>query len=203
MTTDRFRSEEMVAVEKWKPIPGYEGIYEASNLGRIRTAPGKTTESARHGTRHWSVRVLKTKRQSPPKRTDERVTLWKDKTPHSHLVSRLVASAWLRPPQGKETVNHINGNYHDNRPENLEWVSLAENVRLGFDMGLFASFQKGVLLVDENGYEMEFRSYSQAGQHIGRTSGYVSNVLKHGRSHARDKSGNLYLVVPIEQPERR
>ena len=190
-------------MEEWKPIPGYEGIYEASNLGRIRTAPGKTTDSVRHGTRHWCVRVLKTKQQSPPKRTDERVTLWKNKTPYSHLVSRLVASAWLRPPKEKETVNHINGDYHDNRSENLEWVSRSENVRLGFEIGLYDSFQKLVWLVDDKGYEMGFRSYSKASRYLGRTNGYISNALKRGQTHAIDKSGNRYLVVPTELPERR
>lgn len=190
-------------MEEWKAIPGYEGIYEASNLGRIRTAPGKTTESVRSGTRHWRVRVLKTKQQSPPKRTDERVTLWKNKTPYSHLVSRLVASAWLRPPIGKETVNHINGDYHDNRPENLEWISLSENIAHAYSTGLYDSIQKDVWLVDENGYEMGFPSYSSAGKHIGRTSGYISEVIKRGQSHARDKSGNRYLVVPNTPSERR
>jgi len=190
-------------MEDWKPIPGYEGIYEASNLGRIRTAPGKTTESVRHGTRHWSVRVLKPKHQSPPKRTDERVTLWKNKKPYTYLVSRLIASAWIRPPMEKETVNHINGDYHDNRPENLEWVSLSENVRLGFEMGLFDSFQKEVWLVDENDYEMGFRSYSQAGRYLGRNEQYISTVIKRGQSHATDKCGNRYLVVPSECSERR
>lgn len=183
-------------MESWKPIPGYEGIYEASNMGRIRTAPGKITESVLHGTRHWKTRILKTKSQRPPKRSDERVTLWKDKSPRDYLVSRLVASAWLGLPNGKETVNHINGNYHDNRPENLEWVSRSENVRLGFDTGLFDSIQNEVWLVDEYGYEMGFSSYSKAGQYIGRTSGYISNVLKRGQSHAIDKSGNRYIVIP-------
>lgn len=186
-------------MEEWKAIPGYEGIYEASNLGRIRTAPGKTTESVRSGIRHWRVRILKTKRQSPPKRTDERVTLWKNKTPKDYLVSRLVASAWLRPPMEKETVNHINGNYHDNRPENLEWVSLSENVRLGFEMGLFDSFQKAVWLVDENGYEMGFRSYMQASKFLGRNDGYISCVKRRGYGHVRDINGNRYLVISPDE----
>lgn len=189
-------------MEEWKAIPGYEGIYEASSLGRIRTVPGKTTESVRSGTRHWRVRILKTKRQSPPKRTDERVTLWKNKTPNTHLVSRLVASAWLRPPFGKETVNHINGDYHDNRPENLEWISLSENIAHAYSTGLYDSIQKEVWLVDEIGYEMGFSSYSKAGQYIGRTSGYISTVLKRGQSHAIDKNGNRYLVIPSSISDR-
>lgn len=45
--------------EIWKDIPNYEGIYQASNLGRIRTAPNKTTSNKRYGKRVWAVRVLK------------------------------------------------------------------------------------------------------------------------------------------------
>ena len=47
--------------EIWKDIPDYEGIYQASNLGRIRTASNKTTHSVRHGIRHWEQRILKFK----------------------------------------------------------------------------------------------------------------------------------------------
>lgn len=184
-------------MEAWKPIPGYEGIYEASNLGRIRTAPGKTTDSIKHGTRHWKVRVLKPKIQNPPKRTDERVTLWKDKAPKDYLVSRLVASAWIRPPLEKETVNHINGNYHDNRPENLEWISLSENITHGFNTGLYSSIQKQIWLVDENGYEIGFASYSEADRYLGRHNGYVSQAIKRGYSCTKDNDGNRYLAVLV------
>lgn len=47
--------------ELWKDIPGYEGLYQASNLGRIRSAPGKTTSSARYKVRVWKVRIIKAK----------------------------------------------------------------------------------------------------------------------------------------------
>ncbi|HEP1545998.1 NUMOD4 motif [Streptococcus pyogenes] len=44
-------------VEVWKNVVGYEGIYEVSNLGRVRTHKEKTTHSVRHGTRRWKQRV--------------------------------------------------------------------------------------------------------------------------------------------------
>lgn len=47
--------------EIWKDIPDYEGIYQASNLGRIRTAPNKTTYTELRGVRHWKMRIMKGK----------------------------------------------------------------------------------------------------------------------------------------------
>ena len=53
------------------------------------------------------------------------------------LVHRLVATVWLDNPQNFETVNHINGNKGDNSVENLEWASRSDNIKLGFEAGLY------------------------------------------------------------------
>ena len=45
-------------METWKDIPGYEGIYEVSDKGRVRTAENKTTHSVLRGERKWKQRVL-------------------------------------------------------------------------------------------------------------------------------------------------
>lgn len=65
--------------EEWKDIPGYEGLYQASTLGRIRTCEGKTTSSARFEKRVWKQRIMKQKLNKNRKgRIDARVCLWKD-----------------------------------------------------------------------------------------------------------------------------
>ena len=51
--------------ETWKDIKGYEGIYQASSFGRIRTVEGKTTYTERHGVRHWKSRILKGRGNNP------------------------------------------------------------------------------------------------------------------------------------------
>nr|DAW95243.1 MAG TPA: NUMOD4 motif protein [Bacteriophage sp.] len=61
--------------EIWKDIPDYEGIYQASNLGRIRTAPNKTTYTELRGVRHWKMRIMKGKGNN--KHTGARVGLRK------------------------------------------------------------------------------------------------------------------------------
>jgi len=125
--------------EVWKPIPNYEGLYEASSIGRIRTAEGKTTHTAWHGNRVWKQRVLKQKWCTGRRgRLDARVDLWKDGKPKTHLVSRLVCAAFHgdRPDM---TVDHIDCNPANNCADNLEWVTLAENIRRGFKNGCYVN----------------------------------------------------------------
>lgn len=79
--------------EQWKSIPGYEGIYEASTFGRIRTSANKLTYTERHGYRHWKQRILSGRGDNY--KTGYRVVLWKDGCPKEFLVSRLVAMTWV------------------------------------------------------------------------------------------------------------
>lgn len=124
--------------EEWKDIPGYEGLYQASTLGQIRTCEGKVTRSARFPRRVWKQRIMKQKCcANKHGRSDYRVELWKDGQHHTFLVSRLVASTWCDGYKEGFTVNHINGNPLDNRAENLEWLSHGDNIRHGFANGLY------------------------------------------------------------------
>lgn len=79
--------------ETWKAIPGYEGIYEASDLGRVRSVDGKVTNSVRCGRRRWKGRILKTRGNSYI--TGYRVSLWRDKVSRDYLVARLVGITFL------------------------------------------------------------------------------------------------------------
>ena len=124
--------------EQWKDIPGYEGLYQASTLGRIRTCEGKTTSSARFKCRVWKQRVLKQKCTTNRKgRTDFRVELWRGKEHKTYLVARLIAFTWCCGYKEGYTVNHKNGDILDNRAENLEWLSRGDNIRHGFANGFY------------------------------------------------------------------
>jgi hypothetical protein len=125
-------------MEKWKDIPGYEGLYQASDLGQIRTCAWKVTSSARFGHRVWKQRILKQKGSLSKKgRYDFRVELWKDGSHKTWLVSRLIALAWCDGYTDGMTVNHKNGIPTDNRAANLEWLTHGDNIRHGFAMGLY------------------------------------------------------------------
>lgn len=178
--------------EEWKPIPGFEGIYDASSYGRIRSTPGKTTSNALYPIRIWKTRILKQKRQLSKRRKDARVSLWKDGIQKDYLVSRLVASAWFGE-HNNMTVNHINGDYTDNRPENLEWTTLSDNIKHGYLTGLYDSVLKPVILVN-NGSELHFKSMSEASLFLHRNKGYISNSLKHNRNIVTSTDGIEYMV---------
>lgn len=161
--------------EIWKDIPDYEGIYQASNLGRIRTAPDKTTYTELRGIRHWEMRIMKGRGNN--KHTGARVGLWKNGKCKDWLVARLVAITFLgQPSADKNTVNHINGNRLDNRVENLEWLSLADNIRHAVDTNL-CSQNKIITLISAEETKT-FRSFCTASIFLGKNKGYVANTIR-------------------------
>lgn len=179
--------------EQWKDIAGYEGIYQASTLGQIRSVEGKTTQSVRHGERHWRARILKPKGCSDYRKIGYRVTLWLNKKPCDYLVARLVAATFLEVPINTNlTVNHINGDRLDNRIENLEWITLSQNVKYAFEKGQVAQ-NKTTLIRESDGKTFEYRSMVQAGLAIGKGYGYISLAYKKKRM-ATGKDGTKYSI---------
>ena len=182
-------------MEQWKQIPGYEGIYEASDLGRIRTAEGKMTSNSRFPIRIWKQRILKVKAKARPngKHYDLRVCLWKDGKEKTFLVARLVAMAWCPGYVEGLTVNHKDGNPLNNIPDNLEWISIKANIQHSFETGN-ATNQKPIKLIAQDGKAVPFRSYSEASRYLGKNNGYVSLCMKRNRN-IYDINGNVYKVA--------
>ncbi len=178
--------------EIWKDIPGFEGIYEASTLGRIRSKEGKITHSNLHGIREWKSRIIKPKASKDFSKIGYRVTLWKDKKPYDFLVARLVCATFKENLLNtKMTVNHIDGDRLNNNIENLEWMSREDNIHHGFEYGLYP-FQKAIAL-ERDGSIMYFRSLAQASRFLRRNDGYVSGCI-HMNKPITDDMGNEYKV---------
>ena len=179
-------------MELWKDIPGYENLYQASTLGKIRTCSGKTTSNALYKTRIWKQRELKQKVCSNKLgRKDCRVELWKDGEHKTFLVSRLVALTFCEGYFENATVNHKNGNPLDNTFENLEWVSRKENIQKGFQDGLYSSCQK-IRLIDLNHQYIDFTSLASCSKYLGRKQGYVSCIKNKGQKWLKDVYGEVF-----------
>ena len=113
--------------EIWRPIKGYEGLYEVSNLGRIKSLPRK--QVIFHGKeRIYYERgeyIFNTGGQLSRYLT---VTLKKDGTRRSVQIHRIVAQAFLPNPNNLPCVNHKDENTLNNAASNLEWCTYAYNL---------------------------------------------------------------------------
>lgn len=114
-----------VIIEEWKPIIGYEGLYEVSNFGRIKSLKRKL------------VPVDKILKLQTTIYGYYHIALY-DKAfiPRTLLVHILVAKHFIDNPEKKPEVNHLFGDKKDSRAWNLEWVTKLENVRHAFSTGL-------------------------------------------------------------------
>lgn len=115
--------------EIWKDIEGYEGLYEISNLGRVKSL------SKMSGSCMRKEKILNSKNRLT-KDGYARVNLYKEGKGKDFRVCRLVATHFIDNPDNKPTVNHINGIKTDDCVENLEWATLNENMKHAYDTQL-------------------------------------------------------------------
>ena len=114
--------------EEWKPIDGFEGLYEISSYGRVKSFKV-----------YQSGKILK---PSPDLNGYLRLSLAKEGKNKYVNVHRLVAEAFLPRISGKTCVNHIDGNKANNRLDNLEWCTYSENIKHAIRTGLYGGISK-------------------------------------------------------------
>lgn len=121
-----------MTAERWLPIPGYEGWYEASDQGRIRSVDRVVTDGRGRQLRQKSKVLSQADYQGYRK-----VALSQNGSLRTYAVHRLVMLTFDGPrPEGME-VHHRNNIRHDNRLENLEYVTPRRNTRESIKAGTF------------------------------------------------------------------
>lgn len=112
-------------MELWKDIKGYEGRYQVSNLGRVKSLSREMFNGV--STYKSKERILK-ERIAKDKSHYATVSLRKDGRSSTKAIHRLVAEAFIPKVEGKHYVNHKDENKLNNLVENLEWVTPSENL---------------------------------------------------------------------------
>lgn len=123
--------------EIWKAIDGYEGHYEVSNLGRVRSLDRIVNNHGKSDRRVGKIRVL-----TPNDSGHLLLILYRDGVRDRVQVHRLVALAFLGHGLDGQVVCHRNGQPADNHVENLYWGTLSENMRDAIRHGTNAMARK-------------------------------------------------------------
>ena len=167
--------------EVWKPVPGYEGLYEVSNYGRVKSlCAGR-----------WRKEMIR--RLVADKDGYMTVCLKKDGTVKNLKVHRMVAFAFIPNPQQFPEINHRNELRYDNRVENLEWCSSQYNQTY---KGKHLRCCKPVYQMDMDGNIIKtYKSINDAAAAVNVTPSHLSTVLSKRRKRNVTAGGFRWSYV--------
>lgn len=174
----------MAKDEVWKDVLGYEGRYQVSDKGNVRSVARKDSIGRKCGgrtlePRHHTNGYLQ-------------VALYKNGKRQNKLIHRLVTEAFIPNPENHPEVNHQDEDKANNNVENLEWCTSRYNTNHGT---LIERLSKKVRAVNvETGAVLTFNSASEAGSK-GYSQGGVSQACRGAYKNARGKligDGHLY-----------
>ena len=173
-------------MEIWKDIKDYEGCYQISNLGNIKSLIRKNNKKEK---------LLKVQISTCGY---YKILLYKNNKSKHFKVHRLIAIHFIPNIYNKEQINHIDGNKLNNNINNLEWVTPKENmqhaVRTGLkDKGIISSTKlKSIpITLYKDGIEFTFSSRNEAARSLGLNKGNLSlfckGVLKYMKGYTLSK----------------
>lgn len=165
----------MTENEVWKDIQGYEGLYQISNFGNV-----KSLERYKKNNGGSKTLIAETiLKQSKNNRGYCRIYLCKDSNKKAFSVHRLVADAFVPNPNNLTEVNHKDENKENNCFDNLEWCDCNYNINYGtHNKKISLTKSCTVQAFDKKGcLVMEFHSMSEAGRRTGIPQQNISRCI--------------------------
>ena len=160
-------------IEEWRDIEGYEGYYQISNKGRVKSLPRKRMNGK--GSYYMTkTRILK---HSMTTTGYKKVELTKNGKRKSKRIHRLIAKAFIPKVEGKPDINHIDGNPLNNEIQNLEWCTQRENVLHALEIGLRKTINIPKNKLREL-YVEQGLSLREVGEELGMSAPWVSEKLR-------------------------
>lgn len=181
--------------EVWKDIQGYKGLYQVSNLGRVkslnyhRTGKEKILKPAKNTTNYFFVCLCKERKQK------------------CFLVHRLVAQAFIPNNENKPQINHLDEDKTNNIVSNLQWVTAKENINYGTHNERMAKTLKSRKRSQETIEKMsipivqltktgDYIATYQGARHIGRDLGFhQSNITQCCKGKLKTANGYKWMYL--------
>lgn len=163
--------------EFWKPVKNFEGLYEISNLGNVKTLK-RTWRVLNYQSKKYQTMYNKEKLMNCviSKTGYKQVVLMKNNKKTFKLIHRLVAEAFINNTENKPCVNHKDGNKLNNNVNNLEWCTYKENNIHAWKNGLPKSYLKGKYGKEHN-KSKKINQYDSDGNFI-KTWDCISDVTR-------------------------
>lgn len=167
-------------MEEWRDVIGYEGIYQVSNLGRIKRLAHWKNQTIKQSPEKYTRRMLPEKIMSTNQKSGRYIgiSLSKNKQAKTMSVHRIVAMAFIPNPHGYPEINHIDCNSKNNRVENLEWCDHKHNINHADRTAKAARACEKKVICQETGKIYE--SLTKAAESLGIQKSKISNVC-HGK----------------------
>lgn len=185
--------------EIWKDIKGYEGQYQVSNLGRVKSLPRTTAYINKAGYDSSQFREGQFKKEIDNGRGYKTVDLYKDNKGKRVYIHRLVVEAFIGDIPPGMVVNHKDFDRSNNALENLEIVTYSENNKHSAKAGRYDDIGGAkVRVYFTDGEVREYPSMTKASKNLGIHRATLIKAIHHGGNHGKKKFAELG-ISKIEQ----